>query len=58
MFLSVDFSSKNLDRVSGWFVVSEIDLTMKVVSFRVVLSPEFFIENEGCFIKGGSLIGF
>ena len=56
--LSVDFSSKNLVRVPGWFAVSKIDLTIDVVSFRVVLSFDFLIENEGCFIKGESLIGF
>ena len=56
--LSVDFSSKNLVWVPGWFAVSEIDLTIDVVFFRVVLNPEFFIKNEGCFTKGESLIGF
>ena len=50
--LSGNFSSKNLVRVPGWFAVSEIDLTIDVVSFRVVLSSDFLIENEGCFYKG------
>ena len=52
MSFSGNFSSKKLNRVPGWFAVLEINLTMKIVSFRVDLSSEFFIENAGFFYKG------
>ena len=55
---SGNFISKKLNRVPGWFAVSEINLTMEIISFRVVLSSEFFLENAGSLIKGGSPIGF
>ena len=57
MSLSGNFISKKLNRVPGWFAVPKINLTMEIISFRVVLSSEFFLENAGCFIKGGSSIG-
>ena len=57
MSLSGSSSSRELNHVPGWFAVLKINLTMEIISFRVVLSSEFFLENAGCFIKGGSPIG-
>ena len=57
MFLSGSSISRELNRVPGWFAVPKINLTMEIISFRVVLSPEFFLENAGSLIKGGSPIG-
>ena len=55
--LSGSSSSRELNHVPGWFAVLKINLTMEIISFRVVLSSEFFLENADFLIKGGSPIG-